>query len=384
MAEAERRLAREEIGLHNLSPKPGSRKPRKRLGRGEGSGLGKTSGRGHKGAGSRSGAKRKAGYEGGQNPIHMRMRKLRGPHMKKSMPFENFRTSTQPVNVGDLEERFDAGAEVDPGVAQGEGPGDPEGSRSRSSPAARSRRSSRSTRTPSARPPGRRSRRPAVPVTLWSRNAQDYCERFQRRGHPQEARVHGGDAAALPAGRLHPRAGGRRPRGQGTAEQLRRQQHPRLPQPLLGRRPLAALAVRAGDHALHHRLDHPAAADGGRALAGETAERGRGRPAEDHPVHALPDRRPGLRAVLRLRPPLPLLRRPGRRRQPPRQPQRRQSPADRDLPDRRLHAADVAGRADHPARHRQRHLADDLRLDRLPHPERARRPGGPTPTRSSS
>jgi large subunit ribosomal protein L15 len=103
-----------EVGLHSLKPKPGSRKPRKRLGRGEGSGLGKTSGRGQKGAGSRSGAKRKAGYEGGQNPIHMRMRKLRGPHMKKSMPFENFRTKTQPVNLADLEARFDAGAEVTP------------------------------------------------------------------------------------------------------------------------------------------------------------------------------------------------------------------------------------------------------------------------------
>lgn len=102
----------EEIGLHNLSPKPGSKRPRKRIGRGEGSGLGKTSGRGHKGAGARSGRKRKAGYEGGQNPIHMRMRKLRGPHKKQSMPFENFRTATQPVNVGDLAERFDAGAEV--------------------------------------------------------------------------------------------------------------------------------------------------------------------------------------------------------------------------------------------------------------------------------
>jgi large subunit ribosomal protein L15 len=102
----------QEIGLHNLSPKPGSKRPRKRIGRGEGSGLGKTSGRGHKGAGARSGRKRKAGYEGGQNPIHMRMRKLRGPHKKQSMPFENFRTATQPVNVGDLEERFDAGAEV--------------------------------------------------------------------------------------------------------------------------------------------------------------------------------------------------------------------------------------------------------------------------------
>ena len=51
----------EEIGLHSLKPKPGSRKPRKRIGRGEGSGLGMTSGRGHKGAGSRSGAKRKVG-----------------------------------------------------------------------------------------------------------------------------------------------------------------------------------------------------------------------------------------------------------------------------------------------------------------------------------
>ena len=104
----------EEIGLHNLKPKPGSKRPRKRLGRGEGSGLGKTSRRGHKGAGSRAGAMRKAGYEGGQNPIHMRMRKLRGPHMKKSMPFENFRTKTQPVNLADLDERFDAGAEVNP------------------------------------------------------------------------------------------------------------------------------------------------------------------------------------------------------------------------------------------------------------------------------
>ena len=111
----------EEIGLHSLKPAPGSRHRRKRLGRGEGSGLGKTSGRGHKGAGSRSGAKRKVGFEGGQNPIHMRMRKLRGPHMKKSMPFEPFRTRTQPVNVSALEARFDAGAEVTPDALRSKG-----------------------------------------------------------------------------------------------------------------------------------------------------------------------------------------------------------------------------------------------------------------------
>ena len=102
----------ERIGLHSLKPAAGSRKPRKRIGRGEGSGYGKTSGRGHKGAGSRSGAKRKVNFEGGQTPIHMRMRKLRGPHMKKSMPFEPFRTHTQTVNLKDLERRFDAGTEV--------------------------------------------------------------------------------------------------------------------------------------------------------------------------------------------------------------------------------------------------------------------------------
>jgi large subunit ribosomal protein L15 len=100
------------IGLHNLSPAPGSRRPRKRVGRGEGSGTGKTSGRGQKGAGARSGAKRRARFEGGQMPIHMRMRKLRGPHMKKSMPFEPFRTHTQPVNIADLATRFEAGTDV--------------------------------------------------------------------------------------------------------------------------------------------------------------------------------------------------------------------------------------------------------------------------------
>jgi large subunit ribosomal protein L15 len=111
----------EGIGLHNLKPARGSRKDRKRLGRGEGSGVGKTAGRGHKGAGARSGSKRKIAREGGQNPIHMRMRKLRGPRMKKSMPFEKFRTRTQPVNLRDLEARFDKGAEVTPDLLRKHG-----------------------------------------------------------------------------------------------------------------------------------------------------------------------------------------------------------------------------------------------------------------------
>ena len=103
-----------EIGLHTLSPAPGSRKPRKRVGRGEGSGLGKTSGRGQKGYGSRAGSKDRSHFEGGQTPTHMRLRKLRGPNKKMSMPFEPFRTHTQSVTLYDLEKRFEAGAEVTP------------------------------------------------------------------------------------------------------------------------------------------------------------------------------------------------------------------------------------------------------------------------------
>jgi large subunit ribosomal protein L15 len=104
-----------EIGLHSLKPAPGSRHRKKRVGRGEGSGTGKTAGRGQKGWGARSGNGDVVNLEGGQMPIHMRLRKLRGPTMKKSMPFEQFgRTHTQPVNLRDLDARFDDGAEVTP------------------------------------------------------------------------------------------------------------------------------------------------------------------------------------------------------------------------------------------------------------------------------
>jgi large subunit ribosomal protein L15 len=101
-----------DFGLHTLKPAPNSRKTRKRVGRGEGSGTGKTAGRGEKGYGARSGAKDRTRFEGGQMPLHMRMRKLRGPTKKMSMPFEPFRTHTQAVNIGDLDARFDKGAEV--------------------------------------------------------------------------------------------------------------------------------------------------------------------------------------------------------------------------------------------------------------------------------
>jgi large subunit ribosomal protein L15 len=102
----------DELNLSNLKPAQ-SRKDRKRIGRGLGSGKGRYSGRGLKGQKSRSGShKMRPGFEGGQNPLYMRLGKQRGPYSKDAMPMGPHRTSTQPVNVAALEERFDAGAEV--------------------------------------------------------------------------------------------------------------------------------------------------------------------------------------------------------------------------------------------------------------------------------
>ncbi len=111
----------ESVGLHSLAPAPGAKRDRKRIGRGHAAGGGKTAGRGHKGAGARTGSKKRVNFEGGQMPIHMRLRKLRGPTKKMSMPFEPFRTHTQPVNLSDLEERFEAGAEVTPDTLRAKG-----------------------------------------------------------------------------------------------------------------------------------------------------------------------------------------------------------------------------------------------------------------------
>ncbi len=102
-----------ELNLSNLSPGQ-PRKSRKRVGRGQGSGKGRYSGRGLKGQKSRAGShKMRAGFEGGQMPLAMRLPKLRGSTSKDAMPVGPFRTETQPVNVRDLE-GFAAGSDVTP------------------------------------------------------------------------------------------------------------------------------------------------------------------------------------------------------------------------------------------------------------------------------
>jgi large subunit ribosomal protein L15 len=94
------------MSLNNLKPAAGSKHSKKRVGRGPGSGNGKTAGRGYKGAQSRSGYSYKRGFEGGQMPLHRRVPK-RG--------FTNiFRTEYDVVNLDQLEARFEAGATVTP------------------------------------------------------------------------------------------------------------------------------------------------------------------------------------------------------------------------------------------------------------------------------
>jgi large subunit ribosomal protein L15 len=100
------------MGLENLKPAKGSVRERKRVGRGPGSGLGKTSGRGEKGQKSRSGYSRKVGFEGGQMPLHRRLPK-RGFH-------NIFRKEYVEINLGRLE-IFDAGTIVTPEVLKRRG-----------------------------------------------------------------------------------------------------------------------------------------------------------------------------------------------------------------------------------------------------------------------
>ena len=94
------------MALNNLRPPRGMKHPKKRIGRGQGSGNGKTAGRGHKGAKSRSGFRFKRGFEGGQMPLHRRVPK-RGFH-------NPFRVEYSVVNLDTLAERFDAGTVVTP------------------------------------------------------------------------------------------------------------------------------------------------------------------------------------------------------------------------------------------------------------------------------
>jgi large subunit ribosomal protein L15 len=101
------------MSLNDLRPPRGAKHPKKRIGRGQGSGNGKTAGRGHKGAKSRSGFKFKRGFEGGQMPLHRRVPK-RGFH-------NPFRVEYEVVNLDTLATRFEAGTVVTPDLLRERG-----------------------------------------------------------------------------------------------------------------------------------------------------------------------------------------------------------------------------------------------------------------------
>jgi len=102
------------MSLNNLKPADRSKFAKKRVGRGPGSGNGKTAGRGNKGAQSRSGYSYKRGFEGGQMPLHRRV-------PKRGFNNTDFRTEYEVVNLDQLEARFDAGATVTPDALRSAG-----------------------------------------------------------------------------------------------------------------------------------------------------------------------------------------------------------------------------------------------------------------------
>ncbi len=276
-------------------------------------------------------------------PIHMRMRKLRGPHMKKSMPFEPFRTHTQPVNISALESRFDAGTEVTLELMKANGLG------------------TRKDVPVKVLAKGELTKALTVHAHAFSASAR---ERIEAAGGT--CTIDRGLAAHAPCNRRRARGASTRI---GRPERALRASLPRAaePKPMLStilnafqvadiRKKIAFTAgmlliyrlgshvpvpgvnltavnniqksfggggilsylnlfsggglsqtrdLRAGDHAVHHLLDHPAAAAGGGAVAGEALQGRRGRAGAHHPVHPLPDRRPRVRPVDRLRVPVP-------------------------------------------------------------------------------
>ena len=250
-------------------------------------------------------------------PIHMRMRKLRGPHMKKSMPFEPFRTHTQAVNLHDLERRFDAGAEVTLEALQG----------------------ARAWRT-----------RKGVPVKVLAKGELTkkltvHAHKLQRRrprgaSRPRAAPWSGRRALASAGQRCCRRSSApSRSRRSARSSPSRRRcsrctaSAPTCPVPGVNPSAVEQIQEQFGGGDVLSFLN--VFSGGGLSrialfalgimpyitasiilqlltvvvpVAGEAPEGGRGRPAAHHAVHALPHRRPGLRPVDRLRLPLPLVR----------------------------------------------------------------------------
>ena len=378
------RLDPEDIGLHSIRPKPGSRHPRKRLGRGKGSGTGKTAGRGHKGAGARAGAKDKRDYEGGQNPIHMRMRKLRGPNKKMSMPFEQFRTHTQPVNLSDLEAALRRRRRGHPGDAARRRPGEArapgQGARPRRALEEADRPRARVQRHGEGEDRGR------------GRHLRSYRVAQCSRRSPTPSR------SRRSAGRSSSRWRCWRSTGSGPTSRRRGSTSTRVDSiegNFTGNNVLGFLNLFSGGSLQRLSLfalgimPYITASIILQLLTVVVPALERLQKEGEVGQQKITQYTRYLTVGLAFGQSIGYVFlfqsfqdscRPERRRRP----HLRQGVPDRDLADRGHGAADVARRADHPARRRQRDQPDDLRLDRLADLPGARASGGTTPTRSSS
>ena len=396
----------EELNLHSLKPAQ-PRKDRKRVGRGMGSGKGRYSGRGIKGQKSRSGSHyMPAGFEGGQMPIDMRLPKLRGNTSADAMPIGPFRTSTQPVNLRDLEARFEAGAEVTPEalvtarlikntkidikiLGSGEltkklsvtahGFSKTAKEKIEAAGGTVTLAARRARREEAEAVEGRRPRIASDEVDV-----EDATEPVADRGRGGNAgraatrrRLSNAELArqrlarpGAPAARSSSRrfvlavyrlgswmpAPGVDVERDREATSRQRRLDPRPAQPLLGRRAVAVLALRARDHAVRHGVDHRPAPDG-RDPAARPSSRRRARPATPRSTSTRATSRSSLAALQAFGYAVLF---------------QRQDALQANAGRMTLivvtlttgtRAPDVARRADHEARHRQRHLDPHLRLD---------------------
>ena len=349
------------VMLDRLKPNKGARKPRKRVGRGVGSGSAKTSGRGTKGAGSRAGRKHKPHREGGQIPLVMRMPK-RG--------FTNiFDVPVQVVNVKALA-RFKSGAEVDVAALAATRVSCAVAAR-RSSCSARVTSRSRS-RCASPRSPTRPARRSRRPAAAWRSKQRE--PRLRRKHHAHSRAepahpVHVRNARRVPDRLRGADARHRSDRDPALLRAVRRRRSVRALEPVHRRCVRAALDLLARHHAVRLRVDHSAAPDRRHPQARGAEEGRRRRAARDHALDALRHGRAGVH-------PGPADGHRARGRGARREHRARSGlglPLQHHHHAHRRHVVHhVARRADQRARHRQRHLARHLRGHRHQHSGRAR------------
>ncbi len=334
-------LPEDDLSLHNLKPAQ-PRKTRKRVGRGLGSGKGRYSGRGIKGQKSRAGShKMRAGFEGGQMPIYMRLPKERGQYSKDAMPsartartpcrstsrpsssasrpatrspssrsiekglIKNSRIDVKILGNGDLTKKLTVTAHAFSETAREKIEKPPAERRPRCARRSRSRRASAASAARRSRPRPRSSRRPDAADEAPTHPRPDTTEetpadggvgglgvllarqRLAGPGAQAPGPVHRLHPGAVPAGKLDAHAGRRSDDDRGLLRGPGRHD-PEPAEHLLGRRAVAVRAVRARDHAVHHGVDHPAAHDRGHPTARAAPEGRRVRLREDQPVHALP------------------------------------------------------------------------------------------------